>query len=231
MKKLLYLLIFGFLAEIQVLAVPNYVGGNCKASAASPNSVTYASTPGNFLVAGVWGTPVTNVFSVADSNSTSWHAGAHKSFTNWTVNMQLFFLANSPAVSSVTVTYSGTQGSICVAEFSGVLTATTDDGSGSATGSSGTFSSGSFAETSGDLIIGFLGTEAGGSNTAGSGPPTFTMPAAVNPGGGVSIEWGVSAAATATANGTGGNSNWIAIGEAFLPNAAVIRHRASVIRQ
>jgi hypothetical protein len=111
--------------------------GGSNATANFPLVITYSSTPGNTLVLFAVASTATSgvVVSVVDSNSTSWTRAATKANT---IYGEMWYIFNSPAITSVTVTYTGgvlTGYDSYVSEYSGVNSvgaATTNLGSSNA---------------------------------------------------------------------------------------------------
>jgi hypothetical protein len=217
MRRLTFLFALFLLLPVSAWAAPQYVGGNI-VSGATPLTNTYSSTIHNFLVAGVYAFNTSATFAISDSAGQNWSSFPVK--YGATTATQLFYMPNSAAVTwvKVTITNSGGTPQLAVAEFSGVATTSPLDTSGgngylSNTGTNSTWSSGSFAETSGDLIIGWA--FGGGTPVHGSG---FSSNASISDSY-TMIEYLISSGASTNATYTSSWGEFNVTGAAFKPSA------------
>jgi hypothetical protein len=136
---------------------------------------------------------------------TSWYNGVYQA-------VQIFYFPNC-AGGANTVTATASNGSwinVVAAEYSGAATSAVLDGAGaSATGSSASASTGSFAVTANDLIVGMAlmqGSTAAGSGFVSRGTDGYSL-----------LEDQIAGTASANATWTGNSGAWGAVAVAFLP--------------
>ena len=147
-------------------------------------SVNIATQPGDLLVAFVReSSNGTDNFTVTDSAGQIWTqtASGYKNESSTGPRIGMFYVANSAAVSSVTVNYTTSGGvikpGIMVMEFSGAAASSVADGSvNNASGASvTTSSSGSLTTTNANDILIFA-TDTGGNETGWTAGPGYAIP-------------------------------------------------------
>lgn len=159
------------------------VQNNFNSGSASSLAVTKSSTGGNFMVAWVrHGTNSTSTISVTDSNAATW-TQAGSTCVVGTDQEAMFYIANSPAVTSVTANFATaavTNTSIVVEEFSGIAASSPlDVASTCATNSSSvtTLTSSAITTTNAnDLLVYGIHLGAGQSGAAWTAGSGYTLP-------------------------------------------------------
>lgn len=173
------------LVQKSTLAQTSTFGSSLQSNALSANP-----TVGSYLVAWCWGYLSNNTStapSFTDSAGNTWNVPANVYQQN-TLSQVFFSAAYAKVTASgasfkVTAAPPGTftaKGSILVAEFSGVVSASPLDGTpvGATSGTSANFSLGSMAVSSGSLIIAGCCNSDGSTNVTMATPSGFTLGAA-----------------------------------------------------
>ncbi len=202
--------------------VPTWVRGASNEASGTTTTATFSSnTAGDTLVIGVEANvPTTGIkFVLTDSNGNKYSPVMGPDFVYTTAFQQLAIYvvpncAGSSSPNTVTFTATGaTFVGLNINEYSEVATSSPVDGSGNmgVSGRGTALSSGSFAVTAGDLVVGF-GLANNGSSTAGSG---FTLRNSQKY---FIFEDQVAASTSATATATqGGSAGWAMAGIALKP--------------
>lgn len=178
MKRLrLLLLIFALFATIPAKAAISIVQHTSK-DAGSVTSSTLAfgsnNTAGNFIAVCIRiGTEPSITITVSDSNSNTYASALQFNDTTGINTVAIVYAANiAGGANTITVSYAGGSATLrfSIAEYSGVVTSSPVDVTGSNQGTGTALDSGSVTTTTnGDLIIGVMVNANGRTWTAGTG--------------------------------------------------------------